>query len=258
MEKTVNFDLTGKVAIVTGGSRGLGVELATSMAEYGADIALMAGNVEKMKKVAADITEKTGRKVIWVKVNIGDEESVKAAVQTVMDEYGKIDILVNNAGIIRYGRPEEMTYKDWNRRAEYQMLQESWLMSKEVVNVYMGEHGGKIVNINSVNSFSASPVAPVYHVAKAAEAALTQSCAAAWAGQGIYVNGIAPGNMQNGEMAPDTPADILENIRRKVPQRRLGGYGDHLRSTLYLVSDANTYTQGVTITCDGGLILEAF
>ena len=191
MEKTVNFDLTGKVAIVTGGSRGLGVELATSMAEYGADIALMAGNVEKMKKVAADIAEKTGRKVIWVKVNIG-------------------------------------------------------------------EHGGKIVNINSVNSFSASPVAPVYHVAKAAEAALTQSCAAAWAGQGIYVNGIAPGNMQNGEMAPDTPADILENIRRKVPQRRLGGYGDLSGALLYLVSDANTYTQGVTITCDGGLILEAF
>lgn len=200
MEKTVNFDLTGKVAIVTGGSRGLGVELATSMAEYGADIALMAGNVEKMKKVAANITEKTGRKVIWVKVNIGDEESVKAAVQTVMDEYGKIDILVNNAGIIRYGRPEEMTYKDWTDVLNIDVTG-TWLMSKEVVNVYMGEHGGKIVNINSVNSFSASPVAPVYHVAKAAEAALTQSCAAAWAGQGIYVNGIAPGNMQNGEMA---------------------------------------------------------
>ena len=145
MEKTVNFDLTGKVAIVTGGSRGLGVELATSMAEYGADIALMAGNVEKMKKVAADITEKTGRKVIWVKVNIGDEESVKAAVQTVMDEYGKIDILVNNAGIIRYGRPEEMTYKDWTDVLNIDVTG-TWLMSKEVVNVYMGEHGGKIVN----------------------------------------------------------------------------------------------------------------
>ena len=150
-----------------------------------------------------------------------------------------------------------MTYKDWTDVLNIDVTG-TWLMSKEVVNVYMGEHGGKIVNINSVNSFSASPVAPVYHVAKAAEAALTQSCAAAWAGQGIYVNGIAPGNMQNGEMAPDTPADILENIRRKVPQRRLGGYGDLSGALLYLVSDANTYTQGVTITCDGGLILEAF
>ena len=110
----------------------------------------MAGNVEKMKKVAADIAEKTGRKVIWVKVNIGDEESVKAAVQTVMDEYGKIDILVNNAGIIRYGRPEEMTYKDWTDVLNIDVTG-TWLMSKEVVNVYMGEHGGKIVNINSVH-----------------------------------------------------------------------------------------------------------
>ena len=102
MNKTVNFDLTGKVAIVTGASRGLGIELATSLAEYGADLALMAGNEEKMKKAAADIVEKTGVKVITVKVNIADEESVQKAVAAVMDEYGRIDILVNNAGIIRY------------------------------------------------------------------------------------------------------------------------------------------------------------
>lgn len=95
-------------------------------------------------------------------------------------------------------------------------------------------------------------------MAKAAEVALTKSCAAAWASYGIYVNGIAPGNMQNGEMAPDTPADILENIRRKVPQKRLGGYGDLSGALLFLASDANTYTQGTTIVCDGGLILESF
>ena len=101
MNKTVNFDLTGKVAIVTGASRGLGIELATSLAEYGADLALMAGNEEKMKKAAADIVEKTGVKVITVKVNIADEESIQKAVAAVMDEYGRIDILVNKAGIIR-------------------------------------------------------------------------------------------------------------------------------------------------------------
>ena len=108
MNKTVNFDLTGKVAIVTGASRGLGIELATSLAEYGADLALMAGNEEKMKKAAADIVEKTGVKVITVKVNIADEESVQKAVAAVMDEYGRIDILVNNAGIIRMGRRYEI------------------------------------------------------------------------------------------------------------------------------------------------------
>jgi len=113
MEKTISFDLTGKVAIVTGASRGLGIELATSLAEYGANLALMAGNEEKMKKTAAAIVEKTGVKVITVKVDISNEESVQNAVAAVMDEYGKIDILVNNAGIIRYGRPEEISHKDW-------------------------------------------------------------------------------------------------------------------------------------------------
>ena len=113
MDKTISFDMTGKVAIVTGASRGLGVELATSLAEYGADLALMAGNEEKLKKTAAHIIEKTGVKVITVKVDISNEQSVQAAVKAVMDEYGKIDVLVNNAGIIRYGRPEEISAADW-------------------------------------------------------------------------------------------------------------------------------------------------
>ncbi len=113
MGKTISFDMTGKVAIVTGASRGLGVELATSLAEYGADLALMAGNEEKLKKTAASIIEKTGVKVITVKVDISNEQSVQAAVKAVMDEYGKIDVLVNNAGIIRYGRPEEISAADW-------------------------------------------------------------------------------------------------------------------------------------------------
>ncbi len=257
MEKTISFDLTGKVAIVTGASRGLGIELATSLAEYGANLALMAGNEEKMKKAAAAIVEKTGVKVITVKVDISNEESVQKAVAAVMGEYGKIDILVNNAGIIRYGRPEEISHKDWAECIDVDVTG-TWLMSKEVVNASMLKNGGRIVNICSVNSFSASPAAVVYHVAKAAEAALTKSCAAAWAGNGIYVNGIAPGNMQNGEMAPDTPPAILENIRNKVPQRRLGQYGDLSGALLFLASDANTYTQGTIIVCDGGLILESF
>ena len=257
MEKTVCFDLTGKVAIVTGASRGLGVELATSLAEYGANLALMAGNEEKLKKTAAAIVEKTGVRVITVKVDIASEANVQNAVKTVMDAFGKIDILVNNAGIIRYGRPEEISLQDWCECIDVDVTG-TWLMSKEVVNAYMLAHGGRIVNICSVNSFSAAPTAVVYHVSKAAEAALTKSCAAAWAANGIYVNGIAPGNMQNGEMAPDTPPAILESIRNKVPQRRLGRYGDLSGALLFLASDANTYTQGSIIVCDGGLILEGF
>ena len=128
MEKTVCFDLTGKVAIVTGASRGLGVELATSLAEYGANPALMAGNGEKLKKTPAAIVEKTGVRVITVKVDIASEASVQNAVKTVMDAYGKIDILVNNAGIIRYGRPEEISHKDWCECIDVDVTG-TWLMS---------------------------------------------------------------------------------------------------------------------------------
>ena len=155
MNKTICFDLTGKVAIVTGSSRGLGVELATSLAEYGANLALMAGNEEKLKKTAASIIERTGVKVMTVKVDISNEVSVQNAVKAVMDEYGKIDILVNNAGIIRYGRPEEISYQDWTECINVDVTG-TWLMSKEVVNASMLKNGGRIVNICSVNSFSAS------------------------------------------------------------------------------------------------------
>lgn len=257
MGKTVSFDLTGKVAIVTGASRGLGVELATSLAEYGADLAIMATNETKLNNTAEAIREKTGRKVFVKTVNISDEASVEAAVKAVMDEYGKIDILVNNAGIIRYGAPEEISYKDWTDCITTDVTG-TWMMSKAVVNAYMKENGGKIVNIASVNSFSASPVAPVYHVSKAAVVALTKSCAAAWAPYGIFVNAIGPGYMLNGEMAPDTPLDVQESIKKNVPQKKLGGYGDLSGALLYLASDANTYTQGNTIVCDGGMILESF
>lgn len=257
MNKTISFDLAGKTAIVTGGSRGLGVELATTLAEYGADVAIMATNEERLKKTAAEITEKTGRKILTVCVNISSEESVEAAVKAVMDEFGKIDILVNNAGIIRYGAPEEISYKDWTECLNVDVTG-TWMMSKAVVNAYMKENGGKIVNIASVNSFSASPVAPVYHVAKAATVALTQSCACAWSKYGIYVNAIGPGFMLNGEMAPDTPVEVQESIKRNIPQNRLGGYGDLSGALLYFASDANTYTQGNTIVCDGGMILESF
>lgn len=257
MSKTVTFDLTGKVAIVTGGSRGLGVELATSLAEYGADLAIMATNEKKLTKTAAEIMEKTGRKVITVKVNIADENSVEEAVRAVMDEYGKIDILVNNAGIIRYGAPEEISAKDWTDCIQVDVTG-TWMMSKAVVNACMKEKGGRIVNIASVNSFSASPVAPVYHVSKAAVVALTKSCACAWAKYGIFVNAIGPGYMLNGEMAPDTPEEVQQSIRKNVPQNKLGSYGDLSGALLYLASDANTYTQGNTIVCDGGMILESF
>ena len=237
-------DLAGRRALVTGGASGIGLACVKEFAGRGAYVIVADFNGDAAQSVAAEVGGEA-----WV-VDLSD---TVAQEDLALD----VDILVNNAGIIRYGRPEEISLKDWCECIDVDVTG-TWLMSKEVVNAYMLAHGGRIVNICSVNSFSAAPTAVVYHVSKAAEAALTKSCAAAWAANGIYVNGIAPGNMQNGEMAPDTPPAILESIRNKVPQRRLGRYGDLSGALLFLASDANTYTQGSIIVCDGGLILEGF
>ena len=251
------MDFTNKTVLVTGSSRGIGKAIAFAFGRAGARVVLNASRSKDQLAEAKKELEEMGVSCMAVLADVSDYNACKDMFLQIQDTFGSVDILVNNAGIIRYGRPEEISHKDWTECIDVDVTG-TWLMSKEVVNASMLEKGGRIVNICSVNSFSASPAAVVYHVAKAAEAALTKSCAAAWAGHGIYVNGIAPGNMQNGEMAPDTPPAILENIRNKVPQRRLGQYGDLSGALLFLASDANTYTQGTIIVCDGGLILESF
>lgn len=253
----ISFDLKNKVAIVTGASQGLGIELSTTLAEHGADVVIMARNQEKLEKAAEVLRQKTGRKILAVPVDISDEQSVEKAVKTVMDEFGKIDILVNNAGIILYGSAEELPLEDWQKVINTD-LTGTFIMSKAVVNACMKENGGKIINISSVNGKRATAAAPVYHVAKAATIALTESSACCWAKYGIFVNSIAPGFMTNGEMAPDCPIEIQESIKKNIPQNKLGEYGDLSGALLYLASDACTYTQGNTIVCDGGMILESF
>jgi len=253
----VSFDLTGKTAIVTGGSRGLGVELSTTLAEYGANVAVMATNMERLETAAKELEGKTGRKVLPVQVRVEDEQSVRAAVDKVMREFGKIDILVNNAGVIRYGEIDQISLEDWNAVMNID-LTGTFLMSKAVANAYMKEHGGRIVNISSVNGKRAMGKAGVYNVAKAAVIALTEFCACNWAPYGIYVNSVAPGYMLNGEMASGVSEESQERLKRVIPQNRCGQYGDLSGAVLYLASDACSYTQGVTIVCDGGMIVKGY
>ncbi len=250
----ISFDLTGRVAIVTGASHGLGVELATSLAEYGADVALFARSEDKMKKVAADIHEKTGRKIVPVVCDLTKETSIQAGVAKVIETFGRLDIMVNNAGLIEINPVEKHTLEQWQRVIDTD-LTGCFLMAKEVFVQYMKEHGGHIINVSSVSGFVASGNSASYNAAKAGVVHLTKSLAVAFAPYGVYVNGIAPGQMTNGDMSADTPKDVAERIAAKVPQRRLGQYGDLSGALLFLASDACSYTQGQTIVCDGGMIL---
>jgi NAD(P)-dependent dehydrogenase (short-subunit alcohol dehydrogenase family) len=257
----VNFDLTGKVAVVTGASRGLGIEFATTMAEHGADIALMSLDVptelELMKGIAKIIVDKTRRKVKYYGVDVSKEESVKAGVAAAMVDFGQINILVNSAGCITYGPVHEIPLSDWEKTLSVD-LTGTFLMMKEVANAWMIEHGGKIVNISSVSALRSGGLCAAYCAAKKGVVALTEAAAVDWAKYNIFVNTIAPGSMANGEMSKTCSPEQERTINAGTPMGRRGMEGDLSGPLLLLVSDANTYITGATLPVDGGMIIESF
>ena len=137
----LNYDLSGRVAIVTGASEGLGVELATTLSEYGATVAIAARNMEKLQKTAQEKKKKTGNKVVPYQVDVSQEKEIIDFVARVVKELGSIDILVNNAGAITYGMPEEITLEEWNRVLAVDYTA-PFLMMREVGKAWMIEHGG--------------------------------------------------------------------------------------------------------------------
>lgn len=249
----VSFDLTGKVAIVTGGSRGLGKDMAMGLAQAGADLALLARNPKTLEEAAQEIREATGRRVECVPTDLGDVDAGKEAVAKVLELFGKIDILVNNAAILERVAVDDVTPEVFDRMVNVN-LRAPYFLAQEVVRAYMKEHGGNIVNICSVAGFRASATSPMYPITKMATNMMTQCQAAAWAQYGIYVNGIAPGQMLLG-MGATSEDDWVAEMSARVPQKRLGTHDDLNGALIYLCSDACRYTQGQIICCDGGLLL---
>ena len=250
------FDLTGKVAVVTGASSGLGADAAKAYAEAGADVALLARRVEKLECVKAEI-EKTGRRVIAVQCDVTNEESVKNAIQTVVDTFGKIDILLNNAGIALHGGVDEMTEEDWDKAFDTN-VKGIFFACKYVV-PHMKEKGyGKIVNVSSVNAAVADKndvfIRHSYNSSKAAVVGLTTGMAASYAKHGITVNAIGPALFET-EMTSDKlfkSEEFLGYYAYTNPTGRPGNKGELNGTVLYLSSDASSYVQGQFIIVDGG------
>ncbi|SHJ28448.1 SDR family NAD(P)-dependent oxidoreductase [Hespellia stercorisuis] len=250
------FDLTGKVAVVTGASSGLGADAALAYAEAGADVAVLARRVEKLETVKADI-EKTGRKAIAVPCDVTDEESVKTAMQTVLDTFGHIDILLNNAGVAVRGGVDSMSVEDWDKSFNTN-VKGIFLASKYVV-PQMKERGyGKIVNIASVNAVIADKgdmfIRHSYNSSKAAVLGLTKGMAASYAQYGITVNAIGPALFET-EMTGGTlfkSEKFLAGYNMMNPAGRPGKKGELNGTVLYFSSDASSYVQGQFIIVDGG------
>lgn len=250
------FDLTGKVAVVTGASSGLGADAALAYAQAGADVALLARRVEKLEAVKAEI-EKTGRKAVAAACDVTDEESVKAAIAQVIETFGHIDILLNNAGIAVRGGVDSMTVEDWDKSFDTN-VKGIFLASKYVV-PHMKEKGyGKIVNIASINAVIADKadlfIRHSYNASKSAVLGLTKGMAASYARYGITVNAVGPGLFES-EMTSGTlfkSDEFLNAYNYANPAGRPGRSGELNGTILYFSTDASSYVQGQFVIVDGG------
>lgn len=244
------FKLDGKIALVTGASRGLGQAIAIGLAEAGADLALV--DVLEMDETRQEI-EKLGRKAITINADLSSIKSVDPIVKTAVNEFGKIDILVNNAGIIRRAPLTEFTEKDWDDVIN--INQKTLFFLTQAVAKVMIERGdgGKVINIASMLSFQGGILVPSYTASKSAVMGLTRLMANELAAHNINVNAIAPGYMATDNTAP-LRADEKRNkaILERIPAGRWGKPEDLKGIVVFLASEASSYMQGYTIAVDGG------
>lgn len=251
------FDLTGKVAVVTGASAGLGADAAMAYAEAGADVALLARRVEKLESVKDEISKKTGRKVIAVQCDVASEESVKEAVESVYAQMNRIDILLNNAGVALHGGVDDMTEDVWDKSFNTN-VKGIFFVCKYVVPIMKKQQYGKIVNVSSVNAKVADKndlfIRHAYNSSKAAVIGLTTGMACSYAQYGITVNAIGPALFET-EMTADKlfkSEEFLSYYSYMNPTGRPGQKGELNGTILYLSSDASSYVQGQFIVVDGG------
>ena len=253
------FDFHGRVAVVTGGTAGLGKGMAIALARQGADIAILARRPDKLEEAAKDIRT-LGVKCLPVQCDITDEESVQNAVKAVLTEYGKVDILVNNAG---NGGPSiptvDMPQETFEKVVQLDLCALFRVMKAFAKN--MLENGyGRIVNIASAMGMVANLDLPLsgYQAAKGGVINLTRSAASEWATKGITVNNICPGMFPSEANGKELMEESQAFIERITPMQRAGTptdldtVGDMDAAVVFLASEESRYVTGVTLPCDGG------
>lgn len=250
------FGLKGRVAVVTGASSGLGADAARAYAAYGADVALLARRKERLEELAVEL-RRQGVRALPVACDVSDEAEVKAAVQEVMDNFGRIDILLNDAGVAVAGGVETLTVDDWDKSMNIN-VKGMFLMCKYVVPHMRERKYGKIVNIASVNATLADKAPELwrhsYNASKAAVMGLTIGLAASYAADNITANSIGPGLFES-EMTENTlfkHEAFMNMYDALTPASRPGGKGELNGTIIYLSSDASSYTTGQHIIVDGG------
>jgi gluconate 5-dehydrogenase len=248
------FDLTGKSAIVTGASSGLGISFTEALAEAGADVVICARRDQKLIENAERISKYTNRRIIPVKADLTNEEDIINVVKIAEEKLQKIDILINNAGSAVAGPSLNLKKEDWQKVLDVD-ISAVFIFSQKVISSMISHNvKGSIINIASIYGLFGDiiPAAP-YYASKGAVVNLTRAMAVEFASQGIRVNAIAPGFFPS-EMTNDLLKDksILDHIIQRTPISRIGNPNELKGGTVFLASDAASYVTGHILAIDGG------
>lgn len=244
--------LDGKVAIVTGAARGIGMEIAGKLAAEGADLALCDLKEEWLAETAEAVRE-AGRRALCVAVDVSDSAQVSGAVSRVLEEFEKVDILVNNAGITKDGLMVRMSEGDWDAVLSVN-LKGAFLFTKAVAKPMMRQRGGAIVNIASIIGLIGNAGQCNYAASKAGLIALTKSAARELAGRNVRANAVAPGFIQTG-MTDALAEDTRNRMLSAIPMNRFGSPRDVAEAVAFLAGDAASYMTGQVVTVSGGMVM---
>ena len=250
-----DFSLKGKVALITGGSRGIGKATALGFARAGADVAIASRKLPDLELVADEIRG-LGRKALPVAVHVARLEEIKSLVQTVNKEFGRIDILVNNAGTSPALSPMlDLEERLWDSIMNLN-LKGVIFLSQAVARIMKEHDGGTIINVASIAGFRHEPNVGVYSISKSAIVMATKIMGEEWAKYNIRVNAIAPGHIHTrlGDSIFEAVPEYKKEFLDRVPMRRIGDPDEIVGAMIYLASDASSYVTGTTIVVDGGTL----
>ena len=247
------LSLDGKVAVVTGGTSGIGRALSLGLADAGADVIATARRQQQVDETATEI-EARGRKTLRFASDVCDRASLEALLAAALDSLGKVDILVNCAGRIKRTPTLTMPEEEWTAILDTNLT--GTLRACQVFGKHMLERGyGRIVNISSLNSFVALSEVAAYAASKAGVSSLTRSLAVEWSKRGVTVNAIAPGVFRtelNAQLLDSTPRG--QELLMRTPMGRFGKTEELVGAAIYLSSDASSFVTGQTLVVDGGFL----
>lgn len=250
------FDLSGQVAIVTGGAAGIGVQMAYALGEAGANLVVAARKLDRCVEAARQMEKELGVKVFPARCDVGKPEEIDALYENVMQEFGRVDILVNNSGAT-WGAPSlEYPLDGWNKVINTNVTG-SWLMCQKAGQIMSRQMYGRIINLASLAAFVGTKPeimdTVAYQASKAAMAGLTKDLAVKWAQYNITVNAIAPGWFPS-KMSQGTIDKSEGKMLELIPIGRFGGDDELKAATLFLASPGASYCTGVILSVDGGWV----